>query len=273
MKKKVLVTGATKNIGLAISKKFSSEGYEVFGTYKTTSEKDREYFLKEIPGSKLFYVDLCSADSVTELISRIKNYEFDVIVNNAGMLSLLNDGSVRHEFLEFSVKDFTDVVSCNIIATARLSIELKDNIKRGGSIVIISSGACFHGAYATISYNLTKAALINLVESLALNFYTYNRVKVNAISPGWVDSSGGTMATEETDPKMQRIKFVTPMERNAKPEEIAQMVYLYSTDATPFVTGDNILVDGGYKCHNVNYAEEAGGAIFTFLPTGKGRKR
>jgi len=142
MKKRVLVTGATRNIGLAISKKFHAEGYEVFGTYLSATEEVRAAFQLELPNSRLFHVDLCDSDSLSAFIKSISEYKFDAIVNNAGMLGLLDDGSIRHEFLDFSAQDFTNVVNCNLIATTRLSIELKDSINKGGAIIVIASG--FH---------------------------------------------------------------------------------------------------------------------------------
>ena len=266
MKKIALVTGVTRNIGRAICKVFANAGYKIIGTYRTglSDKKAQEDFKKEIPNSELYQVDFCNDQSLTAFIDMLKakGTKIDVLVNNAGMVSLTDQG-VRNEFFDYNAKEFANVMNCNFLATARLSIELKENIREGGSIVIISSGASQHGAYATISYNASKAALVNLTESLAANYYRYKRVRVNVVSPGWIDSEGGSMGADETSTFMGRVAAVTPMQRNGKPEEVAKMVYFLSSDGASFTTGTNVFVDGGYNMQNINYMEEAGYAEFT----------
>lgn len=265
MKKIALITGATRNIGRAISKEFAKAGYKIIGTYRTgllTPEGQAE-FRKDIPDSELYQVDFCNEKSLSSFINTIKEngIKIDALVNNAGVVSVTEEG-VRNEFFNYNAKEFADVVNCNFLATARLSIELKENMNEGGGIVIISSVASQHGAYATISYNASKAALVNLAESLAANYYRYKKVRVNVVSPGWIDSEGGTMGADETSTFMGRVAAVTPMQRNGKPEEVAKMVYFLMTENASFTTGANIFVDGGYSMQNVNYLEEAGYAEF-----------
>lgn len=266
MNKIALITGVTRNIGRAICKKYSDNGYQIIGTYRSGLDDPRELqlFKEEFPNSKLYKVDFCNTADLTKFINHIKNsgLMIDVLVNNAGMFNITENG-VRNEFFDFDLDAFSNVMNCNFLATARLSIELKDNMKNGGNIIIISSGACHHGAYASISYNASKAALINLCESLAANYYRYKKVRVNAISPGWIDSEGGSMGADQTSTFMGRVATVTPMGRNGLPEEVANMVYLIASDDASFTTGANISVDGGYNIHNVNYLEEAGYANFS----------
>ena len=262
--KTALITGVSKNIGRAICKKFVEKGYKVYGTYKSHLDDKGEMakFAKEFPAVELFKVDFCNQDDVTKFIAKMKKLKFDVLVNNAGMFNMY-DGNVRNEFLNFDLAAFQNVINCNFITTARLSIELKDNMNEGGNVIIIASGACLQGAYASISYNASKAALINLMESLSGNFYRFRRVRVNAVSPGWIDSEGITMGADKNSTFMGRVAAVTPMQRNGSPEEVASMVYFLTTNDASFTTGSNIPVDGGYKNHNVNYLEEAGYATFS----------
>lgn len=265
-KKIALITGVTRNIGRAICKKYSENGYKIIGTYRTGLDdpKELQRFKSEFSNSEVYKVNFCDASDLTKFIAHIKNsgMRIDVLVNNAGMFNITEHG-VRNEFLDFDFDAFSDVMNCNLLATARLSIELKENIKEEGNIIIISSGACHHGAYASISYNASKAALINLCESLAANYYRYKKIRVNAISPGWVDSEGGTMGADKASTFMGRVAAVTPMGRNGTPEEVANMVYFITSEAASFTTGANISVDGGYNIHNVNYLEEAEYANFS----------
>jgi len=264
MSKIALITGVSKNIGRSICKQFVENGYKVYGTYKNHLDDHTEMksFTEEFPTVELSKVDFCDQLDVTKFIAKMKAYKFDVLVNNAGMFNLYSE-NVRNEFLNFDLAAFENVIDCNFITTARLSIELKENINDGGNIIIISSGACLQGAYASISYNASKAALINLMESLAINYYRYKKVRVNAVSPGWIDSEGVSMGADKNSTFMGRVASVTPMGRNGTPEEVARVVYFLTTENASFITGSNISVDGGYKNHNVNYLEEAGYANFS----------
>lgn len=265
MKKIALITGVTRNIGRAICTIFAKNNYYIIGTYKNGLDDSTEMskFKAEFPDSKLYKVDFCNQDEVTSFINEIKQskVKINVLVNNAGMFNLDN-GVVRNEFLNFNLAAFQNVLNCNFLTTARLSIELKESMAEEGNIIIISSGACLQGAYASISYNASKAALINLMESLSDNYYRYKKIRVNAVSPGWIDSEGTTMGADKASTFMERVAAVTPMLRNGAPEEVAKMVYFLTTDGASFTTGSNIPVDGGYKNHNINYLEEAGYAEF-----------
>lgn len=266
MEKIALITGVSRNIGRAICAKFAKNGYKIIGTYRTSLDRAEELkkFKKEFPNSEVYKVDFCNQNDVTEFIKLIKkkNYKIDVLVNNAGLFNIF-EGGVRNEFFNFDLASFTDVMNCNFLTTARLSIELKENMTEGGNIVIISSGACLQGAYASISYNASKAALINLMESLSDNYYRYKKVRVNAVSPGWIDSEGESMGADKESSFMGRVAAVTPMGRNGLPEEVANMVFFLTSNEASFTTGSNMFVDGGYKNHNVNYLEEAGYADIT----------
>lgn len=259
MKKRVLITGVSKNIGKSICERFITEGYEVIGTYKSffDDEKIRKKFINEFKNVKLFKVDLSSHTDVSIFINEMKKYKFDVIINNAGMLNMANDSTVLNEFTNFDIDAFVDLINCNFISVARICIELKECIKSKGNIVIISSESGSNGAFATISYNASKAALINLTRSLSNNFAYYNNIRVNCVSPGWVETQNGNMNTNSNDQFIQKISKVTPLMRNAKPKEIADVVYYLTTDQASFITGANIIVDGGYSNFDVIYYEES----------------
>lgn len=259
MNKRVLITGVSKNIGKSICKRFVDEGYEVFGTYKSflDKEENRKIFLNEFKNVTLFKVDLSNSIDVSNFINEMKKYSFDAIINNAGILNMTDDNSVLNEFSDFDIDAFVDLIYCNFISVARICIELKDCIKNNGNIVIISSESGTSGAFASISYNASKAALINLTQSLSNNFAYYNKIRVNCVSPGWVETQNGKMNTNSNSLFVQKIAKVTPMMRNAKPKEIADVVYYLTTDQASFITGANIIVDGGYSNFDVIYYEES----------------
>lgn len=261
MEKTALITGVSKNIGKSICRRFVNEGYKVIGTYKSflDDETEKRKFCNEFKNVTLYKVDLSDENDVTRFINEMKQYKFDVIVNNAGMFNMLPNGNVRNEFFDFDMKSFTKLINCDFISVARICIELKECMNSNGSIIIISSGAWMNGAFASISYNAAKAALINLTQSLSNNFTHYNGTRVNSVSPGWVESSGGSMNANAEDPFMKKVAKVTPMGRNGTPKEIADVVFYLTTDKSSFITGANIAVDGGYSQFDVIYYEEGFG--------------
>ena len=264
MSKTVLITGVSKNIGRSICRKFVKNGYMVIGTYRTEfdDEELKAKFLAEFPNTNLYKVDFCNKEEVTTFIDQMKKYQFDVIVNNAGMVSL-NGDNVRNEFTDFDVDSFYDVINCNLIAPTRISLELKDNIKENGVIVNISSGAALNAGMATISYNASKAALTNVGASLSNSFPKYKNkmIRVNNVLPGWIDAdTDGAMNMNEDSIGARALK-VTPLGRNGKTSEISDIVYFLTTDEASFINGANISVDGGYSNFDVIYYEEATGDL------------
>ena len=120
---------------------------------------------------------------------------------------------------------------------------------QNGSIVNIASTDGLTGSYSSMSYSASKAALINLTKSLAINYGKY-QVRVNSISPGWINTGMSTESSYEATK-------LAPLGRNGKPQEIADLVsYLISPKAS-FITGSNIVIDGGYSCVDYIMKKEA----------------
>ncbi len=259
MKRTALVTGFSTNIGKKVSEKFIKHGYSLVGVYYPRTISAARVMKQDYPDIDIIGADFCDDREVSSLITQLRQRKFDVIVNNAGMLDLYEDGTIRNEFLDFDVKSFEDVMRCNFYAPLRICIELKDNINEGGSIVNVGSGGGMRASYATLSYSASKAALINMSASLSNSYYPYKRVRVNCVSPGWVnpDDVGG-MCSDANSPG-GKAAILTAMGRNATTSEIADVIYYLSTEEAAFINGANIVVDGGWLNHNVIYYEEATG--------------
>lgn len=257
--KLALVTGFATNIGKSVTKKFLENKYAVIGVHCPYTITQANELVMSEDKVQAIQADFTNADSVTELIKKLKCFEFDVIINNAGMLNLQNNGQILNEFKEFDYSRFSDVMRCNFDAPLRLCLELKNNLKRGGSIVNIASGGGMRASYATISYAASKAALINLSSSLSNSFYPFNEIRVNSVSPGWVNpDESGNMGVSPDSPG-GKAGQITSMGRNASTDEIANVVYFLTTSEASFINGANIVVDGGWLNHNVIYYEEATG--------------
>lgn len=228
--KTAFVSGISRGIGKAICEKLVSDGYKVYGTYNTGKE-EAEYLKKNLGNIEIFQVDFSDREQTLRLIEKIKDFQLDALVNNAGII----------EFEDFDDYDFgiwDKTLAVNLTTPLLISLGLKNNIKSGGAIVNVSSTDGMIGSFSSMEYSASKAALINLTKSLANNF-ARTGVRVNAVAPGWINTG---MSTEES---MQATE-ITPLGRNGRPEEVADIVsYLVSSKAS-FVNGTTVVIDGGY---------------------------
>jgi len=259
MSKLALITGASRNIGKSIAKKFIHKGFSVIGTYNTTDKTIIDMIVAELGDIHFYQVDFCNDDAVQNFIDKMKAYQFDVIVNNAGMLNCTDDDEIVNEFYNFNFLSFSAVMNCNFYAPLRICLELKDNMLEGGAIVNITSTDGMQATYASLSYSASKAALINLTSSLSNTFYPYKKIRVNSVSPGWIaaDDVGGTNTGPGTP--SNKAKFLTPLDRNGQTSEVADLVYYLTQKESSFIHGTNIVIDGGFSNHDVIYYEEATG--------------
>jgi NAD(P)-dependent dehydrogenase (short-subunit alcohol dehydrogenase family) len=234
--KKALVTGASRGIGEAILRQLIEEGYFVYGTYNTSAQR-AEKIHKEFKSSVKFYqADFNNQKALRKLIERLQSVEFSLIVNNAGTFE-------PEDFEDFDLDVWYKTIQVNLNAVLEICIGLRNNIAKSGSIINISSTDGQIGSFGSMAYSASKAGLSNLTKSLANNFGKRG-IRVNAISPGWINTS---MATEES---MEATKL-TPLGRNGKPEEIADLVSYLASDKASFINGADITADGGYS--NVDY--------------------
>lgn len=238
--KKVLITGVTKGIGRGIAEKFLENGGIVCGTYY--SSKNEAMGLIEKYGKenvKLFGpYDFRNLDEIEKFVQDMKSYSFDTIITSAGMFSENDD------FNGFDVYDFTKVMNCNFYHQLMVNIGLKDNIRDGGSIVLMASNDAYSGAYASMSCAISKSAVISLMKCLCVNFGKKN-VRVNSVSPGAIDTD------MNTDEQMKISPFFSPSGRVGKSIDVARVVYWLVSEEADFVNGENITIDGGYQRESI----------------------
>jgi 3-oxoacyl-[acyl-carrier protein] reductase len=234
--KKALVTGASRGIGRAISALFLAEGAEVWGL----GTKEPEDLSERAAGGKFHWI---SADlSVLEgLEERAENAVkdsggFDILVNNAG---------VTKDNLSFrmNLDDFRRVLDINLSAAFILARTAgRDMIRRrSGSIINMSSVVGLHGNGGQANYAASKAGLVGLTKSLARETASRN-VRVNAIAPGFVETGMTEVLPAEVKEKMLE---QIPLKRMGKPEDIAGAALFLASDASAYITGQVLVVDGG----------------------------
>lgn len=244
--KNVLITGVSKGIGRSIAELFLENGYKICGTYFKDYELAKELIVKY--GSqkvKLFGpYDFTIKNNISCFINEIKNEIFDNMIFNAGIFSDNDD------FNNFDLSEFEKVMSCNFYSPLIISTGLKNSIKMGGSIVIVSSNDAYPGAFSSMSYSISKSALISLMKCLSVNFGNLG-VRVNSIAPGAIDTD---MNTPE---QMNIAPYFTPLSRAGTPRDIANVVLFLASDNSSFINGENITIDGGYNIVSVLLKSEA----------------
>ena len=206
---KVLVTGGSRGIGFAIKQKFINEGHTVFAPTRTK-------------------LDL-SAD--IDLIDR----EFDIIVNNAGINPLNDILNLSKEAMQ--VNYFTPLQ----IIQQCLPYMIKCKYGR-----IINIGSIWIRLSKTkrAAYSASKSALDSLSRSITAE-YSHHNILCNTVSPGFIDTD--LTYQNNTQEELNKLIELIPANRLGKVEEIADLVY-YLTIQNNFITGQNIIIDGGYSC-------------------------
>lgn len=242
--KTYLVTGATRGIGKAITDELISEGHMVYGIYKSSEKQAQELTAQYQDKVKLIQADLAKAEDITNLLSELADVSLDGIVNNAGIVYLT-------KWDELNFDEWDETFAVNLTAPLKLVHGLRDNLSDGSTVVNIASVDGFCAAFDTIAYSASKAALISVTKSLAAILGPRN-IRVNAVAPGWVE----TEMTADSMP--DESKELTPLKRNAQPEEVANVVNFLLSEQSSFVSGTTMTVDGGLTVVDYTLYKEAG---------------
>lgn len=240
--KKAIITGGTKGIGKAIVIEFLKLGAEVLFTARNENEvKNVEKELKEqYPNVHGLVSDSASQKDRIKLKEWVETQwkQVDILINNAGI-------NIRKKTTEYTNEEFRKVIEINLIAPFELSRILFPILKQSGkaSIVNIASAAAMQDVGTGSPYAMAKAGLLQQTRSLAVE-WAKEDIRVNAVSP-WFTKTPLTSGYLKQKEKMTPILARTPLNRVAEPEEISAIVSFLAMDKSSFVTGQNIIGDGG----------------------------
>lgn len=221
MEKKVaLVTGGSRGIGQAIVNLLKSKGIDVLAP---TREE----------------MDLNDIASIEAYCNRIESH-IDIIVNNAGINTIVTldylDDSTLDAMLQINLKAPLKIIQCLRKRMGKNTV---------GRIVNMSSIWGFISKEGRCGYTAAKTAINGITRTLALELAEDN-ILVNAVAPGFVNTE---LTKQNNSPEdIIQLKKAIPLGRMAEPVEIANLVYFLSSEANTFITGQTILIDGGYTC-------------------------
>ena len=235
--KTILVTGASSGIGRAIAIECSKMGASVIITGRNEERLKETHAQMEGNQPDYIVADLSLPNDVQNLVQKITS--LNGLVNCAGLTKSL-------PFQFATRKNIDEVFNINFFAPVEISRLLVKNkkIKGGSSIVFISS---ISGVYCTIIgnsiYSASKGAINGIVKSMALELAPKS-IRVNCINPGMINTnllSEGIISKDQLQEEMKKY----PLKRYGKPEEVAFAAIYLLSDASNWVTGSNLLIDGG----------------------------
>ena len=235
MSKIVLVTGASRGIGLEAAKHFSKEGYKVIGSSRG------DFNLGELIGDESaisVQLDLMSKESIKILFADLKSKDLlpAVLVNNAGITK-------DQLFLRMKDEDWDDVIETNLNGLFRVTKAfIKPMVKnKFGRVINISSVAGLMGNSGQVNYSSSKSAMVGFSRSLAKELGSRN-ITSNVVAPGFIETDMTTFLND--DEKVEVSKNI-PMKRFGTVQDVAKCIVFLASDEANYITGQTISVDGG----------------------------
>jgi len=245
--KRVLVTGGTKGIGLAIVNRLLKAGADVMTTARNVSE--------DLPDSVGFIqADVGTPRGTEKIIKETlgKLEGIDILINNVGGSSSTTAGA-----LALSDKDWMTIFNENLFSSVRLDLGLLPSMleQQKGVIIHITSIQRRLPGKMTMAYSAAKAALTNYSKNCATQFGPQG-IRINTVAPGFTETKAAERLIErmaensKSDYKTARQELMDalggiPLKRPAKPEEVAELVAFLCSDRASYITGSEHIIDGG----------------------------
>src|SRR6266566_1353587 len=237
-----LVTGGNSGIGLATAKQFVNEGAYVFITGRHQPELDAA--VKDI-GKNITAVssDVSNLGDLDHLFAQIKSTKgrLDVLFANAGIAKYAKLGEITEELFD----SIFDINVKGVLFTVQKALPL---MPEGSSIVLNASVVGSKGLSANSVYSATKAAIRSFARTWTTDLKN-RRIRINAISPGTIDTPGLNDLLASGTAGQERVKMISsaiPLGRFGTPDEIAKAVVFLASDDSSYVTGTELFVDGGF---------------------------
>jgi NAD(P)-dependent dehydrogenase (short-subunit alcohol dehydrogenase family) len=228
---KALVTGGTRGIGKSISQVLLREGYEVMITGTSIDLSDNNAF-------RCFEVDFKNKHSTEKFLQEAKSFQPEILINNAGI-------NIIDNFTDIKEQDFDNVMRVNLKIPFLISQLVIPGMKENNFGRIVNIGSIFSSVSKErrASYSVSKFGLVGLTKALSAELSEFN-ILANCVSPGVIE----TRLTKEIlgIKGISEMKKKIPQGRLGSVEEVAELVFWLASKNNSYITGQNILIDGGY---------------------------
>ena len=230
--RRALVTGSTRGIGLEIAKRLLKDGLDVIST-------GTQKFNSNLPETEYYQVDFADDSSFKKFVNYIKKAKIDILINNVGINKI-------SKFAEINIDDFDKIYQVNLRAPFILCQTVIPNMKakKWGRIINISSIFGHISKEYRASYSSSKFGLNGMTIALSAELSEFG-ILANCVGPGFID----TELTRNIlgDEGIKNLKERIPIKRLGNAVEVASLVSFLASEENTYLTGQNLLIDGGFS--------------------------
>ncbi|MDA9651253.1 SDR family oxidoreductase [Pelagibacteraceae bacterium] len=239
IRESIIITGGTRGIGFATALKYAGQNISIILTYKNNLYSSKLAKLKLQKVHKNFHIIKCDPNNISELnklTAYIKTNKLKIktLINNQGSTKY-----VKKDKKKIDINLFMEMLNINLLSHLKIINVALPFMKKGASIINVSSIASINGKGSNIGYCASKSAIDSVTRSLSQSLSP--KIRVNSICPGLTQTD---MTTKAPKNYFKNQISITPMNRLARPEDIANAIFSISEHAT-FINGQCIVVDGG----------------------------
>ncbi|MDB5012354.1 MAG: 3-oxoacyl-ACP reductase [Daejeonella sp.] len=235
-----IVTGGASGLGFAIAEKFVQNG--IFTIIIGRNEEKLANACAQLGKlATAISCDLSQLKEIPELINNIKTRfgKIDILVNNAGI-------NAKKSMIEVTDEEFNEVIVTNLSAVFSITREVAKIMlaQNDGSIINISSMASQYGIPFVMAYTAAKSGVEGMTRAMAVELSPLG-IRVNCIAPGFIATDMSAKALDNDPERKNKVLSRTPMRKLGSPSDIGETAYFLASDASKFITGTVIPVDGG----------------------------